>query len=69
MLAAMFAVTNLGLMFGQGIFVKYATVELGLSVTEYGILLAVTAALVVAIGLRVPLKVDVGRGTDWDQAH
>lgn len=42
-LAAMFAVTNLGLMFGQGIFVKYATVELGLDSVEYGILLAITA--------------------------
>lgn len=42
-LAAMFTVTNLGLMFGQGIFVKYATVELGLDSIEYGILLAITA--------------------------
>lgn len=42
-LAAMFTVTNLGLMFGQGIFVKYATVELGLDSVEYGILLAITA--------------------------
>ena len=42
-LAAMFTVTNLGLMFGQGIFVKYASVELGLDSFEYGILLAITA--------------------------
>lgn len=42
-LAAMFTVTNLGLMFGQGIFVKYATEELGLDSVEYGILLAITA--------------------------
>ena len=42
-LAALFAVTNLGLMFGQGIFVKYASVELGLDSVEYGILLAITA--------------------------
>jgi MFS family permease len=42
-LAAMFAVTNLGLMFGQGIFVKYASVELGLDSVEYGVLLAITA--------------------------
>lgn len=42
-LAALFAITNLGLMFGQGIFVKYATVELGLDSVEYGILLAITA--------------------------
>jgi MFS family permease len=42
-LAGLFAVTNLGLMFGQGIFVKYASVELGLGSVEYGILLAVTA--------------------------
>jgi MFS family permease len=42
-LAAMFTVTNLGLMFGQGIFVKYASVELGLDSVEYGLLLAITA--------------------------
>jgi MFS family permease len=42
-LAALFAVTNLGLMFGQGIFVKYASVELGLNSVEYGVLLAITA--------------------------
>lgn len=42
-LAAMFTVTNLGLMLGQGIFVKYATVELGLDSVEYGVLLAITA--------------------------
>jgi MFS family permease len=42
-LAAMFAVTNLGLMLGQGIFVKYAIEELGLSNAEFGILLAITA--------------------------
>ncbi len=42
-LAVMFAITNLGLMFGQGIFVKYAIEELGLDGVEYGILLAITA--------------------------
>ncbi len=42
-LAAMFAATNLGLMFGQGVFVKYAIDELGLSEAEFGILLAITA--------------------------
>jgi MFS family permease len=42
-LAMMFAVTNLGLMFGQGVFVMYAVDELGLSGSEFGILLAVTA--------------------------
>ena len=42
-LAGMFTITNLGLMFGQGIFVKYATVELGLGSVEYGVLLAITA--------------------------
>ena len=42
-LAALFTVTNLGLMFGQGIFVKYASVELGLDSIEYGVLLAITA--------------------------
>ena len=42
-LALMFAVTNLGLMFAQGIFVKYAIDELGLNGIEYGILLAITA--------------------------
>jgi MFS family permease len=42
-LAMMFVVTNLGLMFGQGVFVKYAVDELGLNGSEFGILLAVTA--------------------------
>lgn len=42
-LAALFTVTNLGLMFGQGIFVKYAFVELGVGSIEYGVLLAITA--------------------------
>jgi MFS family permease len=42
-LALMFAVTNLGLMFGQGIFAKFAIVELGLDSLGFGILLAITA--------------------------
>jgi MFS family permease len=42
-LAAMFALTNLGLMFGQGVFVKYAIDELGLTEAEFGVLLAITA--------------------------
>ena len=42
-LAAMFTLTNLGLMFGQGIFVKYAIDELGLDSFEFGLLLAITA--------------------------
>ncbi|MEO6651193.1 MAG: MFS transporter [Ilumatobacteraceae bacterium] len=42
-LAAMFTITNVGLMFGQGIFVKYAVEELGLDGIEFGILLAITA--------------------------
>jgi len=42
-LAMMFTITNLGLMFGQGVFVMYAIDELGLSGTEFGLLLAVTA--------------------------
>jgi MFS family permease len=42
-LAAMFAVTNLGLLLPQGIFVKFAIEELGLEGVEYGILLAITA--------------------------
>lgn len=42
-LAAMFTLTNLGLMFGQGIFVKYAIDELGLNNVEFGLLLAITA--------------------------
>jgi predicted MFS family arabinose efflux permease len=39
----MFTVTNLGLMFGQGVFVMYAIDELGLSSAEFGVLLAITA--------------------------
>jgi MFS family permease len=42
-LAMMFTVTNLGLMFGQGVFVMYAIDELGLSSAEFGVLLAITA--------------------------
>jgi len=42
-LAAMFTVTNFGLMFGQGIFVKYAIETLGLTPLGYGLLLAITA--------------------------
>ncbi len=50
-LAAMFALTNLGLMFGQGIFVKYAIDELGLDSFEFGLLLAITAMGAAAGGL------------------
>jgi MFS family permease len=39
----MLTVTNFGLMFGFGIFVKYADVELGVSGSGYGLLLAATA--------------------------
>lgn len=42
-LAMMFTITNLGLMFGQGVFVMYAVDELGLTGREFGLLLAVTA--------------------------
>jgi len=42
-LALMFTITNLGLMFGQGVFVMYAVNELGLSDREFGVLLAITA--------------------------
>lgn len=42
-LALMFAVTNLGLMFGQGIFAKYAVDVLGLGSFGFGLLLAITA--------------------------
>ncbi|MDJ0770537.1 MAG: MFS transporter, partial [Ilumatobacter sp.] len=63
-LAAMFTVTNLGLMFGQGIFVKYAIDELGLDSLGFGLLLAITAMggasggllghrVIIAIGLRL----------------
>ncbi len=55
-LAVLLAVTNLGMMLGQGIFVKYAAVELGVSGTGFGLLLttsAVGAALGGVIGHRV----------------
>jgi MFS family permease len=42
-LAWMFCFTNFGLMLGQGIFVKFAVEELGLSNNEFGLLLAITA--------------------------
>jgi hypothetical protein len=62
-LAAMLTVTNLGLMLGQGVFVKYAVDELGLGPTAFAILLAMTAIgaatgglighrVVAAVGLR-----------------
>jgi MFS family permease len=57
-LAIMFAFTNLGLMFGQGIFVKYAIDELGLTGTEFGILLAVTAMGGATGGLLGPSVID-----------
>ena len=53
-LALMFTITNLGLMFGQGIFVKYATEELDLGNIEYGILLAITAMGAASGGLLGP---------------
>lgn len=67
-LAAMFALTNLGLMFGQGVFVKYAIDELGLDSFEFGLLLAITAMgaasgglvahrIIDAVGLRVAVVV------------
>lgn len=42
-LAIMFTITNLGLMLGQGVFAKYAAVELGLDSLGFGLLLAITA--------------------------
>jgi MFS family permease len=62
-LAVMFTITNLGLMLGQGIFAKFALVELGLDSLGFGVLLAITAMgaatggligprIVNAIGLR-----------------
>jgi MFS family permease len=39
----MLTITNLGLMLGQGIFAKYAIVELGLDSLGFGLLLAITA--------------------------
>ncbi|MGH9135169.1 MAG: MFS transporter [Ilumatobacteraceae bacterium] len=43
LLAIMLSVTNFGLMFGHGIFVKYADRELGVTGSGYGLLLAATA--------------------------
>jgi MFS family permease len=42
-MAGLLAVMNLAFMLGQGVFVKYAAVELGVSDGAYGLLLAVTA--------------------------
>jgi MFS family permease len=53
-LAWMFALTNLGVMFGQGVFVKFAAVELGLGPRGYGALLLVTATGAAAGGLLGP---------------
>lgn len=57
-LAVMFTVTNLGLMLGQGIFVKFAVVELGLDSLGYGLLLAITAMGAGTGGLVGPRIVD-----------
>jgi predicted MFS family arabinose efflux permease len=54
----MSALTNLGVMFGQGIFVKFAAVELGLGPGGYGTLLVVTAVGAAAGGLVGPVVVD-----------
>jgi MFS family permease len=43
LLAIMLTVTNFGLMFGFGTFVKYADVELGVTGSGYGLLLVATA--------------------------
>jgi hypothetical protein len=62
-LAAMLTVTNLGLLLGQGVFVKYAVEELELGPTAFAILLGTTAVgaatgglighrVVAAVGLR-----------------
>ena len=58
-LAAMFTLTNLGLMFGQGIFVKYAIDELGLNSIEFGLLLAITAMGAASGGLIAYRVIDV----------
>jgi MFS family permease len=50
-LALLLAVTNMAFMLGQGIFVKYAAVELGVTGGEYGLLLAITALGAAAGGL------------------
>ncbi len=57
-LAAMFAFTNLGLMFGQGIFVEYAIELLGLSNVEFGLLLAITAMGAATGGLMANMVID-----------
>lgn len=57
-LAVMFTVTNLGLMFGQGIFAKFAVVELGLDSLGFGLLLAITAMGAATGGLIGPRIVD-----------
>ncbi len=57
-LAAMLAVTNLGLMLTQGIFAKFAVTELGLSSLEFGLLLAISAMGAGAGGLAGPRLMD-----------
>ena len=42
-LAEMLALTNIGVMLGQGVYAKYVTDELDLSPAAYGLLLAITA--------------------------
>ena len=64
-LAMMLAVANLGLMLGQGIFVKYAAVELGVTGTGFGLLLlasAVGAALGGITGHRISRRLGTRLG-------
>ena len=51
LLAIMLTVTNFGLMFGHGIFVKYADRELGVTGFGYGLLLVATALGAAAAGV------------------
>jgi MFS family permease len=51
LLAIMLTVTNFGLMFGHGVFVKYADVELGVTGFGYGLLLVATALGAAAAGV------------------
>lgn len=53
-LALMLAVTNFGLMLGQGIFAKFAVDELGLDSLGFGLLLAITAMGAATAGLVGP---------------
>ena len=64
LLAIMLTVTNFGLMFGFGTFVKYADIELGVTGSGYGLLLVATALGAAGAGV-LGHRIIARLGTRW----